>query len=165
MRSLPRRGLALTGVLLLLLATLAACSQSPGKRAALSTPTGGAIQITLDRAGYSSAEPLGVSVTNTSKTDFYALDGRSGCTYLQLEFFDTTHSVWAPTLPCTPARQAAPLLLAHGMSEPFTLPPGNASDNGNQWATGTYRIALQYGTQSDASGDMQIAYSAGFQIS
>lgn len=151
------------GALLVLAALLSGCS-SKATRAPLSTPTSGAIQITLDRASYTSSEPIGVTVTNNSKTKYYALDTRSACTFMQLEFYDTNHKTWAPTLPCKENRQPAALLIAPGMTEPFTLAPGNSSSNGNQWGPGQYRIAITYGTNPDASGTVTTAYSNGFQI-
>ena len=165
MRSGLGRYLALLGVPLALAAVLvlAACSGSPAKTP-VPTPTSEAIQISTDRASYNSTQPIGVTVTNGSKTNYYALDARSGCTFLQLEFYDTTHKAWVPTLPCKENRPPAALMIAAGMTEPFTLPPGNSSSNGNQWGPGLYRIGLTYGTQSDASGTVITAYSTGFQI-
>lgn len=163
MRSGLRRSVAPLSVLLALAAVLCACSPSSAKTP-LPTPTTGAIQITLDRASYTSIEPIGVTVTNSSKTNYYALDALSGCTFLQLQFYDATHNAWTATLPCKENRQPAALLIAAGMTEPFTLPPGNSSSNANQWGPGLYRIGLTYGTQPDASGTVTMAYSPGFQI-
>ncbi len=166
MRSGLRRYLAPLGLLLALAAVLmlGACAGTSAK-APLPTPTGGAIQITTDRASYTSSQPIGITVINNSKTNYYALDARSGCTFLQLEFYDTGQKAWVPTLPCKENRPPAALMIAAGMTEPFTLPPGNSSSNGNQWGPGLYRIGLTYGTQPDASGTVATAYSTGFQIS
>lgn len=163
MRSGFRRHLAPLGVLLALAAVLGACSSTTAK-APLPTPTSEAIQITLDHSSYNSSEPIGVTVTNSSKTDYYALDARSGCTFLQLEFYDTVHKAWVPTLPCKENRQPVALMIAAGMTEPFTLPPGNSSSNGNEWGPGLYRLGLSYGTKPDATGTVATAYSKGFQI-
>src|SRR5262249_39231609 len=88
MLSQPRRRPAFTCVLLLGLVVLAACSQFDANGKSLPTPTVGAIVITLDRGGYTSSQPIGVNVNNASKQNVYALDGRSGCTFLQLEIFN-----------------------------------------------------------------------------
>lgn len=163
MRSGFWRSVAPLGVMLTLAAVLCACSP-PSTKAPLPTPTGGAIQITLDRASYTSSEPIGVTVSNTSKTKYYALDTHSACTFLQLQFYDTAHKAWAPTLPCKENRVPTALLIAPGMTEPFTLAPGNSSSNGNEWGPGLYRISITYGAQPDASGSVTTAYSKGFQI-
>ena len=163
MRSGFRRYAAPLGALLVLAAVLCACSSTSAKAPA-PTPTSGAIQITLDRASYTSTDPIGVTITNSSKTKYYALDSHSACTFLQLEFYDTAHKTWAPTLPCKENRQPAALLIAPGMTEPFTLAPGNSSSNGNEWGPGLYRVGITYGTKADASGTVTTAYSKGFQI-
>jgi hypothetical protein len=151
------------GVLLALIFVLAACNAN-STAVSMPTPTTQAIRMTLDRTSYTVSQPIGVTIANTSKTDYYATDGRSACTFLQLEFYDATNKKWVATLPCLESRPPAPLLIAAGMSEPFTLPPGNSSSNGNEWGPGLYRIALTYGTQPDATGDVTTAYSAGFRI-
>lgn len=165
MRSGFRRHLAPLGALLVLAAVLmlGACGGSTAKTP-VPTPTSDPIQITTDRASYTISQPIGVTVTNSSKTNYYALDARSGCTFLQLEFYDAAHKAWVPTLPCKENRPPAALMIAGGMTEPFTLPPGNSSSNGNEWGPGLYRIGLTYGTQHDASGTVTTAYSTGFQI-
>jgi len=164
MLSQPRRRPAFTCVLLLGLVVLAACSQFDANGKSLPTPTVGAIVITLDRGGYTSSQPIGVNVNNASKQNVYALDGRSGCTFLQLEIFNADKTIWTTTYPCHSLDPVRSLLIPAGVNEPFSLTPGNNGADTNQWLPGTYRVSLRYGTQSDASGEVQTAYSRGFKI-
>lgn len=164
MLSRSQRRLVLVGVLLVALAALAACTQSSVKGTALPTPTTGAIEISIDRPSYTAAQPIGVSVANNGKQGVYALNGRTGCTFLQLELYNATKKTWSPTAPCGTVDPVRALLIPAGVREPFTLPPGNSSADANSWVPGTYRISLQYGTQSDAGGNVQAAYSSAFQI-
>jgi hypothetical protein len=159
----PRRAPALVAVLLLS-GALAACASQAAARVALPTPTASAIQLTLDRTAYTTSQPIGVTVTNTSKQDYYAVDGLSACTFLQLQFYDPVKKTWVGTDGCSSPNPPTPRLISAHLAEPLTLPPGNAPDNGNVWATGMYRVAVRYGTHTDGSGDVEIAYSPGFQI-
>lgn len=164
MLSRPRRRLVLSGALLVALVALAACTPSNARRVTLPTPTTGSVTISLDRPIYTSAQPIGVTVANNGKQGVYALNGRTGCTYLQLEVYNASKKTWATTDPCGSVDPVRALLIPAGVTEPFTLPPGNDSADANRWVPGTYRIALQYGTQSDGGGDVQVAYSSAFQI-
>ncbi|WIG58678.1 MAG: hypothetical protein OJF49_001424 [Ktedonobacterales bacterium] len=166
MRQGMRRWPAIWGAALLLLASLmfSACAGSGSNNLKIPTATAAAVQIKTDRTAYTTAQPIGVTISNTGSQGFYAVTGRSACTFLQLQKYDTTKRAWFATVGCDTAYQPQALLISANMTEPFTLPPGNASDNPNVWVPGAYRIALQYGTQSDGSGNVQVAYSAGFQI-
>jgi hypothetical protein len=159
-----QRPLVLASMLLVALTALAACAQSSAKATTLPTPTTGAIEISIDRPSYTAAQPIGVSIANNDKQGVYALNGRTGCTFLQLELYNPTKKTWSPTAPCGTVDPVRALLIPSGAHEPFTLPPGNNSADANSWVPGTYRISLRYGTKPDASGDVQVAYSSAFQI-
>src|SRR5579859_2813373 len=83
MRSQPRVWLVLIGVVVLAASVAACTSPSRTTRVALPTPTASPIQVTVDRTVYNATEPIGITVTNTTKTVFYATTGRSACTFLQ----------------------------------------------------------------------------------
>jgi hypothetical protein len=159
----PRHAAALVAVLLMMAAALAACA-TPSAAVLLPTPTATDIQLTLDRSSYTTSQPIGVTVTNTSKHDYYAVDGLSACTFLQLQLFDPTKKTWVGTDGCSSPNPPTSLLISAHLAEPLTLPPGNAAGDANAWAPGTYRVAIRYGTQPDGGGSVQIAYSPGFQI-
>ncbi|GEM_PF-941377 len=155
--------LALLAVALLGLGSLSACSSSPTSAVAVPTATSGDIQITVDRTHYDTHTPVGVTVTNTSSNTYYALTGRSGCTFLQMQEYDTSKKTWVNVFGCaTP--NPIPLKISSKLSEPFTLAPNSPNDP-NSWDPGLYRVALAYGTQADGSNANLYAYSPGFQIS
>ncbi|HEX8034417.1 MAG TPA: hypothetical protein VF510_11240 [Ktedonobacterales bacterium] len=166
MRSQPRVWLVLIGVIILA-ASLAACNSSTIKtsKTPLPTPTTGPIQLTVDRAVYTSTQPIGVTITNTTKTDFYSMSGRSGCTFLQLQQYNQKQNTWVSVDPCDSIDQPSVRKIPASVAVPFTLAPGTIpAISPNIWPTGIYRVALQYSPQSDAISSLQIAYSQGFQI-
>jgi hypothetical protein len=164
MRATPRRCAAFLALLVALFLLLAGCSNSSGRLITPPTATSGDLKLAPDRQSYSAHQPIGVTVTNGSSKSYYARDGLSACTYLQLEFYDTTKGSWLGVDGCTSPNAPQVRLLAPSASLPFTLAPGDSSNDPNAWVPGTYRIALQYGTASDGSGSLAVAYSSGFQI-
>lgn len=169
MRERARRALAPASVSALVLAlalvVLAGCDSSRATaKVPVPTAVPGALQISLDRQQYTTSQPIGVTVKNTSKTDYYALDGQSGCTFLQLQQFDAANKVWVIVEGCQRVGPANALAIPAGLSEPFTLAPGTRASNPNIWDAGVYRIAIRYSAQSDAGGAAQAAYSAGFVV-
>ncbi|MGZ3582933.1 MAG: hypothetical protein ACXWQR_14870 [Ktedonobacterales bacterium] len=167
MRSQPRVWLVLIGVIALA-ASLAACNSTTIKTSKTPLPaaTAGPIQLTVDRTVYTSTQPIGVTVTNTAaKTDFYAMSGRSGCTFLQLQQYNQQQKTWVSVDPCDSINQPSARKIPASVAVPFTLAPGTIpATSPNIWPTGIYRVALQYSPQSDATTSLQIAYSQGFQI-
>lgn len=165
MRSQPRGWLVLICVLVLA-ASLAACgTTSATKKMPLSTPTPGSIQVAVDRSLYTSTQPIGVTVTNTTKTPYYAMSGRSACTFLQLQEYNQKQGKWISVDGCNSLNPPMVRIIPASVAVPFTLAPGiiPASDP-NVWEVGTYRVALQYSPQNDGVSALQIAYSAGFQV-
>jgi hypothetical protein len=152
-------------LLTLPLALLAGCDSGPATGGARPTATGGALNLTTDKRTYAVHDPIGVTVANTGGGDLYARDGRSACTFVQLQRYDTGKAQWVSVDGCSQAETSPrPLVIHGGMSEPFTLAPGSPSDP-NAWEPGLYRVGCAYGANPDGSTGEQIAYSAGFTIS
>jgi hypothetical protein len=164
MLATPRRCAAFLALLAALFLMLAGCSSSGGRLITPPTATSGNLTLALDRQSYGVHQPIGVTVTNGGSTGYYAKDGLSACTYLQLEFYDTTKNTWLGVDSCTSPNAPQVRLLAPSASLPFTLAPGDSSNDPNAWVPGVYRIALRYGTASDGSGSLAAAFSPGFRI-
>lgn len=165
MRSQPRMWLVLIGVLALA-ASLAACT-APSRtvKVPLPTPTAGNIQLTVDRSRYTTTQPIGVTVTNTTDTDYYAVAGRSSCTFLQLQVYNQKKNAWVSVDGCNSLDPPNVQKILKSTAVPFTLAPGIVpASSPNIWEAGIYRVALQYSTQIDGTTSLQIAYSPGFQI-
>jgi hypothetical protein len=143
---------------------LAACSTGAANLIATPTATSGDVTLTPDRTSYGAHQAIGVTVTNNGKAGYYAKDGLSACTYLQLEFYDTSRKAWVAVDGCSSPNPPQVRLLAPSTSLPFTLAPGDASNDPNAWVPGIYRVSLRFGTAVDGSGTLVVAYSSGFQI-
>lgn len=155
------RGLS---VLAAALVFFSACSSATTSRAVTGvTATTGPIVLTTNRPSYTTGDAVGVTVTNVSKSSFYTQDGKSSCTIVQLQRFDSVSGVWKPADPCNGAQAARALLIAEHSSIPFTLAPTSASDV-NAWEPGTYRVAVFYTTRADGVSATQEAHSAAFTI-
>ncbi len=144
------------------LGSLSACSGGSGGVAPLPTATAGAVQIAVSRTQFATHDPIGVTISNTSDHTYYAVDGRSGCTFLQLQEFNSAKHAWVNVLGCTGVNPN-PLEISPRLTEPFTFAPTSTSDP-NAWDPGTYRIVLAYGTSADGSDASTFAFSAGFTI-
>jgi hypothetical protein len=142
---------------------LSACTNNAVNSKDLPTATTGSIQIAVGQAQYGVNDPVGVMVTNTSSNQtYYAVSGRSGCTFLQLQQYSATKESWVSVFGC-PGANPTPLEITPELSEPFTLAP-NSSSNPNAWDPGTYRVALLYSTNSDGTSNPIVAYSAAFTV-
>lgn len=151
-------------LLLPLLVLFAGCaSGSSFPAAAIPTPSGGDLRLSTDHPTYDVHSPVGVVLLNLGQSDYYATDGRSACTLVQLQQYDPGRRTWLAADGCTPSQQPRPLAIPAGMREPFTLAPGSASD-ADAWQPGLYRVALTYSANSDGVSGAQSAYSAGFII-
>lgn len=149
---------ALTAVL-----ALAGCGQTSTVSAAtIPTATTSTLTVTTNRTSYASADPIGVTVANRTSTTYYAVDGHTGCTILQLQRFDATTKTWQNVNNCGDASAAQTQVIATGTAEPFTLAPG-ATTSANDWNPGIYRVGVQVSAQSDGSKPL-FAYSAGFRV-
>jgi hypothetical protein len=117
----------------------------------------------VDRTSYLVSEPIGVTVTNSSGSNFYAVTSRSACTFLQLQQWNGAHKQWTNVYGCGDTSQTQVLLVRAGMQEPFSLAPTSPA-NVNAWATGSYRIAMTYSTSTDGISGAQTALSPSFTI-
>ncbi len=144
--------------------TLAACASRTTTTIIPPTATAGNITLTLSEVTFTSHQPIGVTVGNNGKTPYYAKTGLSACTYLQLEFYDTTKKTWVAVDGCSRVETPHALLLSPASSLPFTLAPGDSSTDPNAWLPGVYRVSLRYTTGSDGSGTSAVVYSAGFKV-
>lgn len=157
--------------LLVATVTLSACDSSSNKAIAAPAGTTGDITIAMDRTTYGITVPFGITVTNNGKTDYYAANGRSACTFLQLQQYDPAKKTWVSIDGCQTAIQVQTLQIPgklhngnHPFTESFTFAPGNSPTNANAWEVGLYRIAFAYSSDSNLSKDMQAAYSPGFFV-
>jgi hypothetical protein len=128
------------------------------------TATPGEVTLTLDRSAYTPNLPFGITLKNNAKTTFYAYDGRTGCTFLELQEFVAAKGAWTPVNLCTTGDPPKPFAIPGSVSEPFTFAPGNAPGDANSWQDGTYRVVLTYNTQQDGTGTSQIVYSQGVVV-
>lgn len=166
MRVASRR---LTLALLVALALLGAsgCATTKAKKRVivLPTPTKGNVTLAVDFATYKTSQPIGVTVTNGSKSAYFATTDETDCTFLQLQQFDTKNNQWQRVGPCGSPNDVAKYQIPAGVKEPLTLPPGIPGNNSylNSWPSGEYRIALLY-TDSATGGHSFYAFSPGFLI-
>jgi hypothetical protein len=142
---------------------LGACASKSSAVIVVPTATAGQVRLTTDHATYTASQPIGITVSNTSGSDFYALTGQAACTFLQLQRYDSGHKQWSTIDGCTGSAPTQSLLIRSHMTEPLSLAPG-ASPTSNVWQAGTYRIALTYSASSDGKSSPQVAYSKGFAI-
>lgn len=165
MRFQPRVWLVLLAVLMLA-ASVAACN-SPVKANKVQLPaqTTGALQLTVDHSVYTITQPIGVTLTNTTKTVYYAVTGRSACTFFQLQEYNQKQGTWISVYGCNSVDTPVVRSIPPSASTPYTLAPGVVpASSPNVWETGIFRIALQYSQQNDGVTSSQVAYSQGFQI-
>ena len=158
------RGLLMLTVALLLLSLFSACASAtstyPITGAAATT---GPVTVTTNLSTYTSGEPIGATITNSSKSDYYTQNGKSGCTIVQLEQFNAKKGLWSPVDTCNGSQATQTLVIGASTSAPYTLAPSSSSDP-NAWQPGTYRVSVTYTTQGDGITNPQEAHSAAFTI-
>lgn len=162
MKSLWKRHLPFALSVAFVLMLLTGC-KSHGSLDTLPTATSDSVQLALQNAKFGTSEPVGILVTNTGKTDVYAVDGQAACTILGMQEYSSQQNSWTPVDVCHDNAQPHVVVVRAGMSEPFTLPPASANDP-NTWASGTYRIALTYSDSLDGKTASKVAYSQAFII-
>jgi len=163
MRTRLRRCAPLLPLLLLSLLLVAGCAFGAAPTGPIPTATGGDVRLATDRGSYGTHTPVGLTLVNAGHSDYYAVDGRSGCTIVQLQRYDDQRNEWLSVDGCTTPSQPHVLVIRAGMREPFTLAPASASD-ANAWESGVYRVAAAFSTNDDGVTGEHIAYSAGFVI-
>lgn len=146
------------------LASIAGCGapRQHVQQTPLPTATTLSVRIATDRSQYGISRPIGVTVQNTSGTTYYATDGHSACTIVQLQ--QLVKGVWQDMMPCASGQTPNVLTVAPRLSEPFTLAPGNNPNDANAWTPGIYRVALSANAKPDNTGQEIQAYSAAFQV-
>jgi ABC-type Fe3+-hydroxamate transport system substrate-binding protein len=147
-----------------LLALLTACASTSRVALPVTTATSGPIQIATSHRTYPVNRPIGIVITNQSKTTYYVLNTYSNCDIAQLQYYDTPQAKWVNTQPCNQAIQKQVLKIPGSFTEPLTFAPGNSTSNPNEWRIGTYRVQLRYSSQSDGGGTLTDAYSATFVV-
>lgn len=158
----PRlRGLLILAVALVLFSGCAATSSA--HTTAGTTATTGPVTVTTNLPSYTTGDAIGVTVTNTSKTDFYTQDGKSACTVVQLERYDSQKATWTHVDLCNNGQAIQVFTIAESSSVPYTLAPNSPGDT-NAWQSGTYRVAVTYSSQADGVSNPQEAHSAAFNI-
>lgn len=151
-------------ILVAALALLAACGGGTTSHPISGvTATTGPVTITTNLATYTTGDAVGVTVTNASKSNYYAKDGKSGCTIVQVQRYNASTGVWDSVDPCMGSQQTQVYLIAKGSAVPYTLAPTSSSDV-NSWDTGTFRISVSYSTNADGVTQAQEAHSAAFTI-
>lgn len=143
---------------------LSACASGSGSAPVSGTAaTTGPVTVTTDLKAYGANDAIGVTVSNTSSSDYYSVSGKSGCVIIQLERFDTAKGAWVPVDPCDSHAAGQVLVIAKSSQQPFTLAPQSASDP-NAWAPGQYRVTVMYSANSDGVTSAKRASCAAFNI-
>src|SRR5581483_6104520 len=124
MQRKPWRWMA--GFSLVVLVLLAGC-QANSKSVAATKATTGPVQIAVDHSAYGVSDPIVVTVSNISKDLYYAVDGKSACTFLEVQRYDSAKKQWITVSGCTIAEPLNALEMPAGISEPFSLAPGSHS--------------------------------------
>lgn len=146
-----------------LLVGMTACGTAArGKPIVLPTATSLSVIVTTDKLAYQVAQPMGVTVQNAGGSVYYVTDNHTACTIVQLQ--QLIAGAWQNVLSCSTGQPPHILEMPPHSSQPFTLAPGNATNNPNAWAPGVYRVALSLSTHPDGSGQPILVYSSGFQV-
>lgn len=155
---------SLFSALVVAVVVLSGCASSaPFPNGRLPAASSQDVTLATDHASYSTRTPIGVTLANSGGTTYYGLDGRSDCTLIQLQRYDSGSARWVSVDGCTPAQTPRALQVPAGAREPFTLTP-NSSGDPNAWQIGIYRVAAAYSPNVDAVSGEHVAYSAGFRI-
>jgi hypothetical protein len=149
---------------LLCAVALTACgSNATTHSPAGSTASSGPITVTTDRKGYTTSDAIGVTISDNTTSDYYAVDGKSGCVIIQLQRYSTNKNAWISLDPCGSQIAVQAYAIANNSQEQFSLTPTSTSDP-NSWDAGLYRIVVTYSTNTDGVTSPQVANSAAFQI-
>src|SRR5262249_2879177 len=107
----------------LLALLLSGCALGATPTGPIPTATSGDLRPPTAGRSYGTHTPVGLTLVNGSGGDFYAVDGRSGCTIVQLQRYDAGRKEWISVDGCPTPGQPHVLVIHAGMREPFTLAP------------------------------------------
>lgn len=140
------------------------CASSSGQTTIEGTKaTTGPVVVTTDLTSYTAGQAIGVIVTNGSATNYYTHDGKSGCSVVQLERYDSGTRKWTSMDPCVGVQTVQTLVIAPSTAVPYTLAPNSPADI-NSWQSGQYRVSVLYSAAADGATNAQEAHSADFTI-
>lgn len=143
---------------------LTAClGGTPSKPPTGTAATKGPVTVATNLSTYSVNEAIGVIVSNSDSTDYYAVSGKSECVTIQLERYSTTKKVWEPVDVCPTPGTTQAYAIAKNSQQQFTLVPTSSADI-NAWDAGLYRVTVTYSPKSDGITDARQAHSAAFSI-
>ncbi|GCE28930.1 hypothetical protein KDA_44140 [Dictyobacter alpinus] len=128
------------------------------------------IKLALDKAGYSTKDPINVTISNNMKDTIYLSATGTSCSMIQLEML--VNGNWQPQGRCINVHAAPLVPLNTGKSinqklQPQTGPMPTKRTDTSVWQPGTYRATLNFsGTvDPDTVGGKNIVVSATFTIS
>ncbi len=165
--NLRRRGTRLLALLisLVFIGALSACMGGAKTKPPMgTTATTGPVIVTTNLGAYTVNDAIGVTVVNTTSTDYFAISGKSACVIIQLERYNATRGVWEAVDSCAPHGSAQVFTIAKNSKQQFTLAPNSSSDP-NAWESGLYRVTVTYSTNTDGVTNIQQAHCAAFEIS
>ncbi|HEX9039289.1 MAG TPA: hypothetical protein VF808_20075 [Ktedonobacterales bacterium] len=143
---------------------LAACSSGRSSTArADMTATTGPVTVATNLSAFTISDAIGVTVTNSSSTDYYAISDKSACVIIQLERYNTLKNVWEPVDACATPGTTQAFVIAKNAQQQFTLAPGSAGDP-NAWQPGLYRVTLIFSPNADGASNPQEAHCAAFNV-
>lgn len=143
---------------------LVACASSTDSKSATGTAaTTGPVTVTTNLSVYSVNDAIGVTVSNASSTDYFAVSGKSACALIQLERYNTAKSAWEPVDTCPSRGTEQVYMIAKNAQQQFTLAPNSSADP-NAWVAGLYRVTVTYSTNGDGVTNPQLARCAAINI-
>lgn len=144
---------------------LSACAGGSASNTATGTAaTSGPVTVSTNLSAYTVSDAIGVTVSNTSASDYFTVSGKSACVSIQLQRYDAAKHAWVSVDECPSRGTAQVFAIAKNSQQPFTLAPTSSAD-ASAWQPGLYRITVTYSAQSDGVTSAQEARSAAFTIS
>ena len=143
---------------------VAACGAGPTSKSPSGvSATSGPITIATNLTTYTINDAVGVTVSNTAPTDYFANSGKSECTIIQVERYVSSRGVWAPVDTCQSQDGAQTFAIAQHSQQQFTFTPTSSADP-NAWQPGLYRVILMYSSNTDGASNAQEARCVAFTI-
>lgn len=160
------RGTWLTSLALGLIVAvgLAACGvATPSGAPADGNASTGPVTISTNLTTYTINDAVGVTISNKSATDYFANSGKSACTIIQLERYNSGRRAWEPLDACLSQDGVQTFAIAHQSQQQFTLAPTSSADP-NAWQAGLYRVIVMYSANADGASNAQQAHCVAFTI-